>query len=85
MCQILCSVSIIFSVYAIAYIVQLLVSVDHYREELVIRNTDVLRKEQYYEGDHVMRASIAQVHFYLNVSQQLIQKESRVILDMLDD
>jgi hypothetical protein len=32
-----------------------------------------------------MRSAIAQVHFFLNVTQQLIQKESRVILDMLDN
>lgn len=43
MFQIMCSVSIIFSVYAIAYIIQLLISVDHYREELIRKNTLVLR------------------------------------------
>lgn len=80
----MCSVSLIFSVYAIAYIVQLLLSVDHYRDKLIEKNTAVIREESQYESDHVMKSAVAQANFYLDLTQQLIQKESQVILDLLD-
>lgn len=83
--QIMCSVSLIFSVYAIAYIIQLLVSVDGYREKLVRRTTEVIAEEAQHESDHVMKSAVAQANFYLDLTQQLIEKQSRVILDALDD
>ena len=63
--QIMCSVSLIFSVYAVAYIAQLLLSVDHYRDKLIQKNTEVIREESQYESDHVMKSAVAQANFYL--------------------
>ena len=68
MFQIVCSVSLIFAVYAAAYVIQLLLSVDHYRDKLIQKNTEVIREESQYESDHVMKSTVAQARFYLNMT-----------------
>jgi len=83
--QVMCSVSVIFAAYAIAFIIQLLISCGHYQDELILMNNEVTAEETAFEAEHILQTAIAQTKFYLKATQQLIEKESQVILDVLDN